>query len=101
MCLGSAPDREQIYSFFEHIKTLRCHHIRGEGTPHSGNIREEAMPIGHSPCTRNLVALPWNYRSADDQQQGRLLDCGRFDIASPDGTWLFVPAGSPNRSAGA
>ena len=39
--------------------------------------------------------------SADDQQQGCLLDCGRCDIALPDGTWLFVPAESPNRSAGA
>ena len=48
-----------------------------------------------------VCGVSWKYRSADDQHQGRLLDCGRCDIASPDGTWLFVPVESPNRSAGA
>ena len=64
---------------------------QGEGIPHSGNIREEAMPIGHSPCIWHtelgcIALISWNYRFADDQQQGRLLDCGRCEIASPDGT---------------
>ena len=48
--------------FFEHIKTIRCHHVRVEGIPHSGNIREEAMPISHSPSiwhtTLGGIAFP-------------------------------------------
>ena len=36
--------------FFENVKTTRCHDVRWEGIPHSGNIGEKAMPIGHSPC---------------------------------------------------
>ena len=79
---------------------------QGDGIPHSGNIREEAMPIARPQSVHMahgiwLHCLSWKYRSADDQHQGRLLDCGRCDIASPDGTWLFVPVESPNRSAGA
>ena len=71
--------------------TLRSHHVRGgEGIPHSGIIREEVMSTGHRK-ERSCIAF-WYYRIAGYQQQGRLLDCGRCDIASPDKTWLFVPA---------
>ena len=62
------------------------------------------MPIDHAQFVHVahdtwLHCLSWNYTFADDQQQGRLLDCGRCEIASPDGTWLFVPAEYPSRSA--
>ena len=42
-----------------------------------------------------MHCLSSNYTPADGQQQGCLHDCGRCEIASPDGTWLFVNAEYP------
>ena len=105
VCLGSDPDREQRQSFFEHIKTIRCHHVRGEGIPHSGNIREEAMPIGHSPCIWHTelgcIAFPRIIRLQMISSRDVYKIVGDAKLHRQTGLGLFVHAEYPNRSAGA